>query len=693
VREGAKPAFMKTRLPGALIAVGIVSAALLLTGCGPQLTQSSSQPALASTIDEALVLKSADGTAAEGDQELAPDPPLANSTVTTLEEYKPLPEGLELSPAAADLLALIRNGSEPELLFSFIANVPERFELGADQIIYFNDIGVPPKVITAMLEHDHARIPAAENFSVVADPSEFARMPALAEGADYQQAPGPEYPIPSLLDTEGNLPETIRVNYELPPAPRARFGIPLNVPEVSEIPTVSPMPVATVSFEDFYGALAPYGNWVEVAGQGRCWQPAAAVRDPSWRPYCDRGHWVYSDGGWYWLSEYSWGWAPFHYGRWFQHAKSGWCWRPDTTWGPAWVCWRTTPKACGWAPLPPGAGHRPGRGWVFDGKLISGAQGFSLAPATFSFVPITALREHNLRNHLIASGEVAHVFPRTVPGVEILENHEHIVSGAVAQPPHLPSHRTSGTSVPVPIEVLCRIPGQARPGQNVTHRPGVLTGQTMSSGNLATVELRRALAPGTSFSALDDRPALIPGAPAIAGNPQPALQTGRPAIAPAPTLYANQNALVAVHASSRPDRAATHRNAEASHLATSTLAAGSAPPFWVSPSVPAHNSSRTEQNVSGHHAVAGFNSSSPQRPDVRHAFSPHIEQAPVLERHNAHIENPAIHSEPVHQHPASAPAIEAHPHPQASPPPPAPPSASHVKNDDSSGATSHGQRR
>ena len=30
----------------------------------------------------------------------------------------------------------------------------------------------------------------------------------------------------------------------------------------------------------------------------------------NWQPYCDSGHWrLITDAGWFWQSDYSWGWA------------------------------------------------------------------------------------------------------------------------------------------------------------------------------------------------------------------------------------------------------------------------------------------------------------------------------------------------------------------------------------------------
>lgn len=116
---------------------------------------------------------------------------------------------------------------------------------------------------------------------------------------------------------------------------------------------------ATPSFDYFYDALQPYGQWIQVEGYGPCWQPNAA-QDPNWQPYTD-GYWAYTDAGWTWVSYEDFGWITYHYGRWAQVQDAGWVWVPDYQWAPAWVSWRasrnlnTSPDTflIGWAPLPP----------------------------------------------------------------------------------------------------------------------------------------------------------------------------------------------------------------------------------------------------------------------------------------------------------------------------------------------------
>ena len=121
------------------------------------------------------------------------------------------------------------------------------------------------------------------------------------------------------------------------------------------------------SYQVFYTQLAPYGRWIDYPGEGYVFSPNV---DASFQPYSTNGYWVYTEHGWSWTSGYKWGWAPFHYGRWFYEDGYGWLWLPGHEWAPAWVTWGQCNGYYGWAPLGPHIDVNqhwtaPERSWTF----------------------------------------------------------------------------------------------------------------------------------------------------------------------------------------------------------------------------------------------------------------------------------------------------------------------------------------
>lgn len=123
------------------------------------------------------------------------------------------------------------------------------------------------------------------------------------------------------------------------------------------------------SYDEFYDELSPYGDWMDYPSYGRVWRPRV---EPDFQPYGTNGRWEMSEYGNTWVSDYPWGWAPFHYGRWTFDSYYGWVWIPGYEWGPAWVTWRSGGGYYGWAPLGPGMGldininiNIPYNYWVF----------------------------------------------------------------------------------------------------------------------------------------------------------------------------------------------------------------------------------------------------------------------------------------------------------------------------------------
>jgi hypothetical protein len=203
-------------------------------------------------------------------------------------------------------------------------------------------------------------------------------------------------------DTSGNKPFHIQfknVPVPLVEAPPALVAVAPTPPAPSPTPspdngstptadTTQPPVAQAVNFDFFHDQLAPFGTWIQVAGYGPCWRPDAAIKlNPDFRPYYDNGQWVYTDNGWFWQSDYTWGDIPFHYGNWIIDPTYGWLWVPGYTWGPAWVFWRQAEADgyIGWAPLPPGAVFVDG-GWDFRGHHYGVDFDFGLGEACFAFI-------------------------------------------------------------------------------------------------------------------------------------------------------------------------------------------------------------------------------------------------------------------------------------------------------------------
>jgi hypothetical protein len=146
-----------------------------------------------------------------------------------------------------------------------------------------------------------------------------------------------------------------------------------------------------ISVSYFYDSLSPYGEWFQEPSYGWCWTPYDVSAD--WRPYSD-GHWEYSDYGWSWASNEPWGWASYHYGRWFFDDSYGWVWVPGTEWAPAWVAWRYGDDYVGWAPLPPTASWDVSAGLGF-------ADAGAIPSHEWCFVPRQHVLDGSLRVQVI----------------------------------------------------------------------------------------------------------------------------------------------------------------------------------------------------------------------------------------------------------------------------------------------------
>jgi hypothetical protein len=156
---------------------------------------------------------------------------------------------------------------------------------------------------------------------------------------------------------------------------------------------------ARVDVGVFYDDLASYGHWIQRPSYGWVWTPRVAAR--SWRPYED-GHWVWTDLGWTWVSNEPFGWATYHYGRWYDDPDYGWEWVPGNQWAPAWVDWQAGNDYVGWAPLPPSIGYRPGI-----------TLNVALAPEDFLFVPQQRFLDTRLVDYAVPSWQCGQIYRGT----------------------------------------------------------------------------------------------------------------------------------------------------------------------------------------------------------------------------------------------------------------------------------------
>lgn len=116
---------------------------------------------------------------------------------------------------------------------------------------------------------------------------------------------------------------------------------------------MTPPPASPPGGSVFHEVLSAHGTWENIQGVGTVWRPSPTIVGRAFVPYVSHGRWVWSQERWVFLSDFSWGWATFHYGRWFHTTSYGWQWVPDSRWAPAWVDWRYGGGYISWSPTPP----------------------------------------------------------------------------------------------------------------------------------------------------------------------------------------------------------------------------------------------------------------------------------------------------------------------------------------------------
>jgi hypothetical protein len=281
----------------------------------------------------------------------------------------------ENTAAVNEVLKLKDAAVNDETIVAYIQNKNVNYDLSADGIVKLRSQGVSSPVLNAMLSSGQG--------AAVAGPAPAAPQPAAA----VPQPQPVSIPTPVLSQPQPVVSSTVT--------------------------TVVTQPAANPDVAYFYQELSPYGHWILAEDGQWCWQPTVVVGAPDWRPYWDKGRWIWTDQGWYWSSEYTWGWAPFHYGRWELHPHHGWVWFPDRVWGPSWVAWRSGGDYCGWAPLPPGAVYDVSGGFfLYRGRRVEAGFDFGLGFAHFSFCMMREMGDP-FRRHFHGGDQMRAVFGHT----------------------------------------------------------------------------------------------------------------------------------------------------------------------------------------------------------------------------------------------------------------------------------------
>jgi hypothetical protein len=220
--------------------------------------------------------------------------------------------------------------------------------------------------------------------------------------AEADEQPGAQYPAgPPPVAEPAPTADATGVLYGMPePATAGSVNDPMaGVPDPAGPASDDYADTDPSALTDFHAALDPYGQWVEDPSYGTIWQPSPGVVGSDFAPYETNGYWSYGDS-YVWVSGYSWGWAPFHYGRWV-YATNGWGWIPGRQYAGAWTTWRTGygPYAgyVGWAPLPPT--------WYWRGGMAVGIG--VVPPAAYGFCSTGNLFASSLGGRMVAGPQVA----------------------------------------------------------------------------------------------------------------------------------------------------------------------------------------------------------------------------------------------------------------------------------------------
>lgn len=394
---------------------------------------------------------------------------------------------------------------------------------------------------------------------------------------------------------------------------------------------------------EFKPALEGHGQWVDDPAYGTIWVPASTEVGSDFVPYTTGGHWTYDDTTNYvWVSDYSWGWAPFHYGRWVHVSHHGWAWIPGRTYAGAWVVWRSGDADygyVGWAPAGPD--------WYwYNGYAVGWTFGYT---PYYSYCHRDYFYNPYVGGHVIRGGDPrwrdveAHTRPYSpaqpgVGGGRVAANPSVGGGGRVAASPRVG---------PTPSELGMRTESVVPPPQG---NAGLQRAQAFASphsavaaGAAAPAQLRRRVDhDGTTIT--EPNPRIADGrGPATAARIDPAARSPQIAgVAPSGPRPTARSIAEAPHSFSGPSSAAPPSFRSAPTMAAAAPSqpsfrsqpspsqpSASAPAFRPSPSSPSPSSPafRPSPSAPTFHSAPSqptFRSSSPSAPAISRPSSPSV---------------------------------------------------------------------
>lgn len=446
----------------------------------------------------------------------------------------------------------------------------------------------PGDVLEVSTPHGHARILKPGRYLVDAGDAELPARLVVYRG----QA---EFAGPLGMVLRAGTGQAVVAGNELalepagPPSPLLAWAVAGD--------KVAPHP-ASVAAMPGGAMLSRFGRWATHPEYGDVWRPEV---DAGWSPF-SQGHWRdVQPWGWSWVDDAPWGFAPAHYGRWYQDAGAWW-WAPRPfarTGGPRWPVYAPAVvrfaggggRPVGWAPLAPREAFFPGPRFSprylrqVNLSAVPGGFGGRPLPGEFSrltnargtvMVPAMVMqRSQPVAPHILRGpGALADIGPERLPA----RLPGGFAGRSFGAPPAAPAPRgmlPPDTGSAPPQALAARPPGVAWPPRGFTARPPDVGSPPQNFARpvppqgfgLPGYQAPRAdRRPAAGFASPPSAPAPGYGAPPRSYTPPESFATGgyggqqRPApmasYAPQPRAYAPQIAAAPRYAPpSQPPRA------------------------------------------------------------------------------------------------------------------------------------------